>query len=250
MLKQSNLLQEITGEIGSFISNIDFHITEDMFTIPAGACPLTHSRQLDNFFGFQIPKIERKLLKKYRGYDQKADLSSRRNHLEGSETWIGLHPQVLQTPYPEIHSFLNILKSFTPETIVDLGAGYGRMAIVLSQVIPDSKFIGYELMDVRREEGERVLNNLGLKNFTLKKQNIIEEGFKIPTADVYFIYDFSDPLDLRVILRKLSKKMETDKFFLVARGKGIRSLIQNKFKEFYALNDAIHDEKWSIYNLT
>ena len=63
-----------------------------------------------------------------------------------------------------------------------------------------------------------------------------------------FLYDFGDPHDQRVFLDRFSEKISQDKFFIVVRGNGMRSLIQNKYPEFWACNGVIHAEKWSLYS--
>ncbi len=68
-----------------------------------------HAKRLDRILGYSIPKIEVKLLQKYRAYYKGNDKTSRKTHYEGTQTWIGLHPQVLQTPYNELYEALKKL---------------------------------------------------------------------------------------------------------------------------------------------
>ena len=194
-----------------------------------------HSENIDNLLGLQSLKIEKQLLKA--------------NKNQMSNTWVGLHPQTLQTPYDEIYAFFMFLKEYNIESFVDLGAGYGRVAIVMNSFFPETSFIGYEIEESRVLEGRRVFELLKLENATLIEQNILDDEFDIPKADVYFIYDFSQSVvDLKKILNKLSNKISTDNFFLIARGKGVRSLIQEKFPEFWASFGVFHKENYSIYS--
>lgn len=206
------------------------------------------SRELDKRLGFKISQIERKLLKKYRAFDKTIDDSNKKKHFLGTETWIGLHPQVLQTPYSEITHFFSYLKGREINRVVDFGAAYGRIGVVLAALHPEAEFLGFEILESRFNEAKRVFSSLELENLSMSNQNILEESFEIPKADIYFIYDFSDPHDLRVILKKLSAKLFEDNFFLVAKGEGIRSLIQLKYPEFWSCNGVIHEEKWSLYS--
>ena len=159
-----------------------------------------------------------------------------------------MHPQSLQTPYSEILDFLTVLSYWKPKTFVDVGAGYGRVAIVLDSVLPDTQFIGYEIVEQRRLEGMRMFAELGLTNCVLHSQNVLEDGFRLPNADVYFLYDFSDPPDIRQILKQLIAKIGKDRFFIVARGQGIRSMIQLQFPQIWAARGAIHKKNWSLYS--
>jgi len=220
----------------------------DFFVSPCDKGPRQHSKELDKILGFKIPKIEQGLLKKYRPYYKCSDDTNRKKHLAGTQTWIGLHPQVLQTPYSEISHFLSLLKKYELKTVVDLGAGYGRVGIVMNAIFPQASFIGFEILDVRLEEATRIFNRLELSNCEMRSQNILDESFQIPKADLYFIYDFSDPQDLKVILDKLSKKFFTERFFIIAKGEGVRSLIQLKYPQFWAGHGVLHQKQWSMYS--
>lgn len=207
-----------------------------------------HSKELDKCFGLRIPKIEMNLVKEYRPYFMTEDSSNKKQHFKGTETWIGLHPQVLQTPYSEICEFFHMLAEFDIKKVVDLGAGYGRIGIVANAFYSEVDFTGYEILNERLDEANRIFDLLDLNNCKMVNENILEEGFELPEADLYFIYDFSNPLDLRVILKKLSAQFSQRDFFFVAKGEGIRSLIQNKYPEFFAVNGVIHNEHWSLYS--
>jgi len=224
------------------------------FTLPVGSGPKTQSKIIDKILGYRIAKIEQKHLKQYRAFyrppshDDKDNKDNSKKHYEGTQTWVGLHPQVLQTPYSEILTFLQILRRYEPKSIVDLGAAYGRIGLVMNSILPNATFTGFEIMDNRVNEARRMWDLLGLTNCSIIKQNILAEEFELPAADIYFIYDFSDMLDVRQMLKKLSKKLYNDRFFIIARGDGIRSLMQLKFPEFWAAHGAIHYHDWSIYS--
>lgn len=211
------------------------------FTTPDNMTDKEYSQVLDDKFGFEINKVEEKLCKEKAATDRGYRLGS-------SRTWIGLHPQIFQTPYCEIENFLKILKNYSPKSLVDLGAGYGRVGLVMQKHIPQASFIGLELVKERCTEGNRVFKELGHKNCLLKSENIVADNYKIPKADIYFIYDFSDQHDQKKILDFFSKAMETERFFMVVRGKSMRSFIQNKYPEFYSCFNPHHEENWSIYS--
>lgn len=221
---------------------------EQFFTCPAGEHPRVHSKKLDKILGYRIPKIEQKLLKQYRAYDTLADESNRKQQYQGTQTWIGLHPQVLQTPYHHIKQFLSILKKYNPRVVVDLGAAYGRMPLVMNAVLGPSEFIGFEILPERLDEANRIHQKLNLLNCSMRQQDILAQDFDLPDADIYFIYDFSNPMDIRKILLKLKEKLHRDKFFIVATGEGVRSLIQLKFPEFWSLHGVVHKNGWSLYS--
>jgi hypothetical protein len=220
----------------------------DLYLAPDDRHPKQHSKDLDRILGYRIPKIEQRLLRKYRPFYKKSDDSNKKKHFEGTQTWIGLHPQVLQTPYSEIMHFLSYLKKFEPKKIVDLGAGYGRIGIVMNSLFPEASFLGFEILDIRLNEARRVFERLEFSNCEMQSQNILDDDFIIPAADAYFIYDFSDPQDLKKILKQLSSKIGTERFFVIAKGEGVRSMIQLKFPEFWAPYGVIHQKEWSLYS--
>ena len=211
------------------------------FRTPIDMTDKEYSQVLDEKYGFQIHKVEENLCKEHKV----ADIGYK---LGGSRTWIGLHPQIFQTPYSEIDSFLKILKSYSPKILVDLGAGYGRVGLVMQKHIPEASFLGLELVKERCLEGNRIFKELGYKNCVLKSENIVAAKYDIPKSDIYFIYDFSDQHDQKKLLDVFSKRMETERFFMVVRGKSMRSLIQNKYPEFYSCFNPRHEKNWSIYS--
>ncbi len=220
----------------------------DFFIAPFDQDERQHSKEIDKMLGFKIPKVEQKLLKKYRAFYKSADDSNKKAHYQGTQTWIGLHPQVLQTPYNQISHFLSYFKKYNPKTVVDLGAGYGRVGIVMNAILPDATFIGHEILEIRLKEANRIFDIYGLDQCEMRCQNILEDSFDLPSADVYFIYDFSNIDDLMVILKRLSEKLKHDQFFIVAKGEGIRSLIQLKFPEFWTSHGVVHQKEWSLYS--
>jgi len=196
---------------------------------------IKHSIRVDETLGFNTLNIETKLFKE--------------NGKVKTENWIGLHPQTLQTPYSEIFSFLTLLQKYEVKSIVDLGAGYGRVALVMNSLMKNCQFIGYEIEEYRVLEGQRIFDLHQIENANLIKENILSNNFVIPKSDVYFIYDFTKNIsDLRHLLSKISQRMDADNFFLIARGEGIRSLIQLRFPEFSSACGVIHAENYSIYS--
>lgn len=196
-------------------------------------CPFMQSSLLDEFFEINSLEIEKQLAK---------------DGLRGNKTWIGLDPQTLQTPFSEISSFLSFLKLYSPKRVVDFGAGYGRVGILMKGIMEECTFLGYEYIRPRFREMEQVFRKLGIKNSKIFEDDILSEKFKFPKANVYFVYDFSDLSSIESMTRKFVDLFDKDQVFLVVRGKAMRSLIQAQYRELYALNGAIHTDNWSIYS--
>ena len=147
------------------------------FQLPEDKNPREHSHELDVALGFEILKIEKNLIKHSK---------STCNTGVGGERWIGLNPHILQTPYSEISHFLSLFKEYDLQKVVDFGAAYGRVAFVMNALYPQASFLGYEIVEERQVEAQRVLNSFDMKNCQILKQNILEESFQVPKADVYF----------------------------------------------------------------
>lgn len=204
-------------------------LSSSLFVCQNDDHPQLHSRKLDKILGYKVSKIESKLLQKYRSYDQSNDDSNKKQHYKGTQTWIGLHPQALQTPYSEIYQVLNVLKDSNIEHVVDIGAGYGRVGIVLSVIFPKANFTGFEIVKKRQLEGNRIFKKHGALNSRIELSNVLDLNFKIPDADIYFIYDFSDLDDVNQILNELRQKAINKTFFLITRGERVDYLMKNKF---------------------
>jgi hypothetical protein len=211
----------------------------DLLFSPFDGTDKEHSLILDNELDIRVNEVEGEITALYKN----GEISQ-----NSTQAWIGLHPQILQTPYREIITTLNLFKNVNPKKIVDLGAGYGRIGLVSSQIYPACEFVGYEYVELRLAEARRIFRKYNLDNCSMRGDDILEEGFEIPKADLYFVYDFSEPKDLHKLLQKMSERVFKDQFYMVAKGKGVRSIIQNKYPEFWAANGAIHEENWSVYS--
>lgn len=217
------------------------------FAAPEGKSQRIFSKEIDKKLGFRTYSLENQLLKKYRPFYKDEDGSSRKRHYPYAQTWIGLNPQTLLTPYPEILKFLEFFRTRPPNKVIDLGAAYGRVGLVLNAVYPKAQFMGIELVETRAHEARRIFKKFGINNSEMLTQNITEEGYEIPDADIYFIYDFGNRKDLEYVIEKLSKKMKTKKFALIVKGDFIRSTIQFFFPMLLVKNIVTHEKEWSIY---
>jgi hypothetical protein len=212
--------------------------------------PRVHAKRLDKILGFKIPKIEVKLLQKYRAYDKVNDASNKKQHYQGTQTWIGLHPQALQTPYNDIFDALYLLKDFDVKRVVDIGAGYGRVGIVMNCLFPNAYFIGLEILKPRKVEGNRVFEQLELDNCEILLKNVLDDDFNLPTAQIYFIYDFSELDDICKILDELTSRMEKYDFFLITKGERVNYLLEHKYKKFWITNGFLSTGELKIYSST
>jgi precorrin-6B methylase 2 len=187
-----------------------------------------------------------KLIQKYRSYDEEVgDLKSKK-HYQGSQTWIGLHPQTLQTSYNDIYKILSYLIPRKINKIVDIGAAYGRVGLVAKSLFPQVEFIGFEIVKKRAVEANRIYEKLSLDQCKVYESNVLCQEFKIPNADVYFIYDFSIKEDISYVLAKIIKKKKGH-YYLVIKGERAHSLLKHNYQPYFTRVQILKNTELSIY---
>jgi hypothetical protein len=210
---------------------------------------LHDSEELDQHFGLNINQIEDFLFREAKKLRPEGTLSNLGHVLhDGHQTWVGLEPQVILTPYHELVQMCHHLKPGVGQHMVDLGAGYGRMGLVLHELHPGVTFAGYELVPERVNEGNRVFEERGCTNATLFTQDLTETSFELPEADFYFLYDYGKTEHIRQTLRELEKLSEKKNFKVIARGKGSRSIIEYEHVWLSGIFPSIQEENYTIYS--
>ena len=213
--------------------------------------PFKHSESLDEQLGFRVSEIEGKLLDEARSLRPSGNVKTWGEGLhQGSQSWIGLDHQTLQTPYSELARICELLGPRPSDHLVDLGAGYGRLGVVLNVLCPGTRFTGYELVKERVEEGDRVLAALGCEHARLYQQDLTAPGFELPMAEFYFLYDYGKVEHIRRTLRQLEKIADVKNFKLVARGKGSRSLIEHEHPWLADVYPVHREANFSIYSMS
>lgn len=227
-------------------------LNPDLFILePSYDLARENAQSIDQLLGFEVEKIEMALLELARESDPQGSHKTWGPGLHrGNQTWVGLSHQTLQTPYSEIRQMCELLNPGSGSVVVDLGAGYGRMGLVLAALYPEVNFVGYEYVPERVFEGRRILSKYGCSKASLLVEDLANEDFKLPEAEYYFLYDFGTLTHIKKILNALSVMSEKKKFKLVARGKGTRSLIQYDHPWLCEVYPPIHEENFSIYSMS
>ncbi|MDA8793043.1 methyltransferase [Bacteriovoracaceae bacterium] len=200
--------------------------TKTFFSNTANSNPYELSQKIDRDFDYKIFKIESKLLRKYRAFYKVEDDSNRKKHFPSCQAWIGLHHFTLQTPYSLIHDALMHLKDISVNRIIDVGAGYGRVGLVVDAFFPNAEFIGYEVVKERVNEGNRVFDKHDMNNCSLIKANVLSADFDLPQAEIYFIYDFGEKEDIHQLLLSLAHIAKSNKTYLIANGEYVNELLK------------------------
>jgi hypothetical protein len=205
-----------------------------------------HSASVDQLLGLRVEEIEQELLLRARALQPQGCLETWGERLHGGhQTWIGLEAQMLLTPYSELYELCQKLPLKPDSRLLDLGAGYGRLGFILGDHFPDVDFLGYEIVPERVEEGNRCLSSRGCLRAKLLVQDLTSAEFVLPKADVYFLYDYGKVSHIRQTLEQLDPNL---KFTLVARGKGVRSLIYHEFP-WLTSGEIHHEEFYSLFSV-
>jgi len=186
-----------------------------------------HAKKVDDFLGLQIETVE-------------TFLKQNKKAPPDSEPWIGLPSQALQTPYIEIRYILSLLGLKEGNHLIDLGAGYGRMGLVMKAHYPETKFTGYEFIPERVKEGSRMLPSLKVQDLSLP-------DFTPEPADIYFIYDFGSRSAIQKTLLDLQSISRQRPIRVVGRGRSSRDAIERSHPWLSQVISPTHYEHFSIY---
>lgn len=201
------------------------------------AAERSHSAEVDAWLGFDTERVEAEILREER------ELGTWTGH----QAWVGLPVQTLLTPYTEIRQMLDRIAPIAGDTVVDLGAGYGRMAFVLGVHYPGARFIGYELVAARVQEGRRVLRAHGLDPECLMQVDLSGPDFRPCEAGAYFIYDFGSREAIAKALGDLRRVARARAITVIGRGRASRDAIERGEPWLSQVVDPEHFGNWSVY---
>ncbi len=195
------------------------------------------AESLDRRYGFRIDATEdevrrqKDLLERARGKPQ---------------TWAHLSPQIFQTPYAELKRMVEDADpSRRAEAWVDLGSAYGRLGIVLSNLRPQARFFGIEIALPRVQEARRVYAGLGIPSAGLVHADL--SVFPIPTADIYFIYDFGNRDEIQSVLDRLRDHASQGPIRVAGRGRAVRDAIERNHPWLGEVFPPLHRAHYSVY---
>lgn len=207
-----------------------------------------HAALVDKVLGVRVNYIEEMLMAEARGFDPDGCHETLGPSLhKGIQTWVGLEIQTLQTPYAEILRMLQLLKLKPYQHVVDLGSAYGRMGIVIGGLFIKNSFTGFEYVKARVDEGNRLYRELGLKRCQQFAQDLSDENFILPDADVYFMYDFGQVEHIEHNLNQIRSISKKRPVRLVVRGKFTKEIISSGHPWLNCLYERKNHELFSIY---
>lgn len=125
----------------------------------------------------------------------------------------------VQSGYSTILLALDSLDPQVDSTIIDLGSGYGRVGLVCSILRPDINFTGYEYVAHRVDISNNASKSLGLEGrLHFITQDLSLESFKIPDADIFYLYDPFTVETYQYVLSQLVALSEIKRISIVTKG--------------------------------
>jgi hypothetical protein len=193
-----------------------------------------HAAAVDRWLGLRASDVEAEL--------------EERPQKPNEQLWAGLAMQTLQTPYLEIRTLLAMLDPKPGQTVVDLGAAYGRIGLVLGAHYPEVKFLGYELVAGRVYEARRLLGGRKCDQALMIETDLARRDFRPQPAEFYFLYDFGQRDAIEKILGDLrGLAAEGRAVTVVGRGRASRDAIERRHPWLSGVAAPAHFTNYSIY---
>lgn len=124
-----------------------------------------------------------------------------------------------QSSYMTILMFLKYIKINSKSSFVDLGSGFGRVGMVVGLLRPDISFKGYEFVEDRVAMANASSEYLQIDlNANFFHQDLSAADFKIPEADVYYLYDPFNADTYTHILEQLNVIGKHRKITVITKG--------------------------------
>lgn len=145
-------------------------------------------------------------------HGMKMDLNNHERLYEGAGVGV-------QSGYSTILTALRYLNPSHGARFIDLGSGYGRVGLMVGLMRPDLNFKGYEYVQHRVD-----IANLACDHFNLKAhvqfytQDLSSEEFKIPDAEIYYLYDPFSEKTYKYVLDQLILLSRRQKIAIATKG--------------------------------
>lgn len=207
-----------------------------------------HARLIDKILGFDVKGVENHLVLQGRSVLPNGSYEYWGPALhDGAQTWVGLDPQTLNTPYSVLRRLCEVLK-LKDELVVDLGAALGRLGAVMHQASPRARFLGLEYVPARVDEANRVFRKWGMGNSRCEVSDLFARDFELPEAQVYFIYDYGKHEHINATLGQIKLESEKRSLRLVARGQATNRLISLHHPWLEVSYEGSVEENFKIYH--
>ena len=144
---------------------------------------------------------------------------------EGELIWKDVNSDALGTPLSYMHSLFQVLALQPGQTVVDIGSGFGNVGHYIGFQQKECQFIGYEIVNERLMEAQRIKEIFQLHNCHYLNHNVGQDFFQLDSADIYFIYDCLTEKTRENIFRRLNR-LRRDKPFKLVVVKGTTDILE------------------------
>jgi hypothetical protein len=140
----------------------------------------------------------------------------------------------VQSSYATLLNILRNTKRETKITIVDLGAGYGRLGFVVGILYPQYFFIGYEIIQHRVDSANITALQFEISDrVQFTTQDLSALDFIIPDADIYYMYDPFIVETYHHVLEQLVKIGNRKKITIITKGNAGKMLIDQNLSSHW-----------------
>lgn len=230
-----------------------------------------HAREFDAWLGLSLESVEAKVREALatRARDEALAVSEAISDTSEMsitrEFWLSKPVDTFMTPYWDLDYMLRAAGLAASDLVVDLGAGYARLAFVLALRHPDVGFVGIEKIEARILEASRVFatNPLfraaprdqyqflaeDLRETDLAKMSdpLSENTIAVRERTHFLIYDFGSREDIQAVLLKLQALACDQKVIVLARGGRSREIIDREHPWLSQVQPPQHFARFSIY---
>lgn len=206
-----------------------------------------HARLIDKILGFDVHGVENHLVLQGRSALPTGSFEYWGPALhDGAQTWVGLDPQTLNTPYSVLWRLCELLE-LKHELVVDLGSALGRLGVVMHQCAPRARFLGLEYVPERVDEANRIYRKWHMENAASVVQDLFAPDFTLPEAEVYFIYDYGRHDHINATLGQIQLMAKERPVRLVARGQATNRLISQHHPWLEVIYEGPVVENFKLY---
>lgn len=140
----------------------------------------------------------------------------------------------VQTSYSTIFRLLDHLRLPEGAHLVDLGSGFGRVGLAAGLWRGDLRFSGYEYVGHRVEAARASAKRSGLDEARVRflRQDLGEAGFRLPVAEVYYLYDPFSQETYRRVFAQIEKRGRERATMVVAKADA-----RENFRRFVARDE-------------
>jgi hypothetical protein len=132
----------------------------------------------------------------------------------------------VQSGYSTVLTALNHLQLTGDSKFVDLGSGYGRVGLVVGLLRPDIHFMGYEYVPHRVHVSAKTAERFHIEDHVkFHVQDLSLKEFKIPEAEVYYLYDPFSAETYSHVLNQLIDMSKRKPFVIVTKGNARKWLL-------------------------